>query len=979
MKEVFAHIEQTPKYKVVVLTGYERYFASGGTKESLLAIHAGKAKFTDNKMFQVALDCKLPVIAAVQGNSVGAGWTLGMFADIVLLSEESRYVSPYMNYGFTPGAGATWVLRETMGQDVAQESLLTAEPYSGRELKSRGVRVRVLPRAEVYDASIALARQIAQRPRGRLLWLKQHFATYVHPQLEVTTRLELEMHEKSFVGQAEVLLQIQKNFYREIIAPSDEAQSIAVQVEPPTPSVENDALPAISATLKTLLANELQMTADDIDEDIQFADLGLDSITGVTWVRKINERYHTSIEATKVYSYPTLRRLSRYVEQEAQNNGKLSLQDVPATSGVRRAIEKTYTSPNQSTTKLAVERLSSWRGRTASRFISSAAALPPSPASLAIAVIGMAGQFPQARNVEEFWQNLAQGRNCISLIPGDRWDVKTFYQPGKVVAGKSNSQWMGALEDYDRFDPLFFNISPTEAESMDPQQRLFLQACWQSIEDAGYDARVLSGSKCGVFVGCASGQYQQLARAQQLNAHGFTGNATSILAGRISYFLNLQGPCLAIDTACSASLVALAQACDSLSWGSSDLALAGGVHVMAGPELHLMTSHAGMLSPEGRCYTFDQRADGFVPGEGVGVVVLKRLAEAERDGDMIYGVIEGWGVNQDGRTNGITAPNPESQTRLEQEVYEKYGIDPGNIQLIEAHGTGTKLGDPIEVEGLKKAFEKYTQKREYCALGSVKSNIGHCATAAGIAGFIKLMLALKRKQLPPTINFERLNEHIELQESPFYINDRLQEWEVKGGERRQAAISSFGFSGTNAHMVIGEYQPPKEVKPPVSAVTQDGKIIIPLSAKTVVELKQKARDLRDWLRREAGSVDLIELAYTLQVGRESMEERVGLLASSVEQVVEKLEAYIEGKAEIKDFYQRQGKRNHEYVSLVSQDEEVKETIVDKWIAARKFSNLAALWVKGVDVDWKKLYGEIKPQRINLPVYPFANSGIGSKR
>ena len=228
---------------------------------------------------------------------------------------------------------------------------------------------------------------------------------------------------------------------------------------------------------------------------------------------------------------------------------------------------------------------------------------------------------------------------------------------------------------------------------------------------------------------------------------------------------------------------------------------------MAGPELHLMTSHAGMLSPEGRCYTFDQRADGFVPGEGVGVVVLKRLAEAERDGDMIYGVIEGWGVNQDGKTNGITAPNPESQTRLEQEVYEKYGIDPGNIQLIEAHGTGTKLGDPIEVEGLKKAFEKYTQKREYCALGSVKSNIGHCATAAGIAGFIKLMLALKRKQLPPTINFEQLNEHIELQESPFYINDRLQEWEVKRGERRQAAISSFGFSGTNARMVIGEYRP----------------------------------------------------------------------------------------------------------------------------------------------------------------------------
>ena len=282
-------------------------------------------------------------------------------------------------------------------------------------------------------------------------------------------------------------------------------------------------------------------------------------------------------------------------------------------------------------------------------------------------------------------------------------------------------------------------------------------------------------------MGCAAGDYHQLSRRHQLSAQGFTGSAMSILAARIAYFLNLQGPCVSIDTACSSSLVAMANACDSLSSGSSDVALAGGVYVMTGPELHIRTTQAGMLSPEGRCYTFDQRANGFVPGEGVGVVVLKRLAEAERDGDLIYGVIEGWGVNQDGKTNGITAPNPESQTRLEQEVYERYGIDPGSIQLIEAHGTATKLGDPVEVEGLKNAFRKYTEKKEYCALGSVKSNIGHCLTAAGVAGVIKVLLALKHRQLPPTINFERLNEHIELKESPFYVNERLREWELNGG------------------------------------------------------------------------------------------------------------------------------------------------------------------------------------------------------
>src|SRR6266852_6738355 len=310
---------------------------------------------------------------------------------------------------------------------------------------------------------------------------------------------------------------------------------------------------------------------------------------------------------------------------------------------------------------------------------------------------------------------------------------------------------------------------------------------------------------------------------------------------------------------------------------------------MAGPDLHIMSSQAGMLSPEGKCFTFDQRADGFVPGEGVGVVLLKRLAEAQRDGDIIYGVIQGWGVNQDGKTNGITAPNPESQTRLEQEVYDKYRIDPASIQLIEAHGTGTKLGDPIEVEGLKKAFKKYTENKKYCALGSVKSNIGHCATAAGIAGVIKLGLALKHKQLPPTINFEQLNEHIDLKDSPFYVNSRLQEWKLGGAQRRQAAISSFGFSGTNAHVVIGEYPPPAEVQRPVSVVTQNTNIIIPLSARTAEQLKQKARGLLDFMRKEA-SIDLIEMGYTLQVGREAMDERLGFLVRSVEQLAEKLEA-----------------------------------------------------------------------------------------
>ncbi|MEO8034188.1 MAG: polyketide synthase, partial [Acidobacteriota bacterium] len=958
--EAFAHIEQEPAYKVVILTGYDSYFAAGGTKESLLAVQEGKTKFTDVKIVHLPLDCKLPVIAAMQGHGLGAGWTMGMFADLVLMSEEGRYVSPYMSYGFTPGAGATWILAEKIGTDLARESLFTGRFYTGAELKERGLRLPILPRSEVVSAAMALAKRIALAPRGRLISLKRHWTLSVREAVEETYRLELEMHEKTFVGRPDTLARIQMTFRSETESRSTVVPAVVHVPAAPARFAATDTLTGVRATLRTLLANELQMREADIDENTQFIDLGLDSISGVTWVRKINETYRTSIVPTKVYSYPTLTELARHVHEEAEKQGALPGPVTPP------AMDPPV--PHEIATRPAVRKLTSRPRRTASPIVASAAVSRlPQP----IAIVGMAGQFPQARNLDEFWQNLAQGRNCISQVPRERWDVNAYYQRGDPVPGKTNSQWLGALDEYDQFDPLFFNISPTEAEFMDPQQRVFLQACWHAIEDAGYAPRALSGSKCGVFVGCASGDYHQLSRQHHLSALGFTGNATSILAARISYFLNLQGPCISIDTACSSSLVAIAQGCDSLNAGGSDLALAGGVYVMAGPDMHIRSSQTGMLSPEGKCFTFDQRADGFVPGEGVGVVMLKRLADAQKDGDIVSGVIHGWGINQDGKTNGITAPNPESQTRLEQDVYDRYEIDPANIRLIEAHGTGTKLGDPIEIEGLKKAFAKYTQQKQYCALGSVKSNIGHCLTAAGIAGVIKLLLALKHKQLPPTINFEQVNEHIDLTESPFYVNTRLREWELDGAATRLSAVSSFGFSGTNAHIVIGELLPPVEVRPPVTVVTQDAKMIVPLSARKPKQLKQKASDLLAFVRKEAMSADLIEIAYTLQVGREAMDERVGFLVSSVAQLAERLQAYVEDQEDIKDFHQGQVKRGKESISIISEDDELKEAIVGKWIAQKKLLKLLDLWTKGLELDWNRLYGEAKPRRIGLPGYPFA--------
>ncbi|TDR36317.1 acyl transferase domain-containing protein [Tahibacter aquaticus] len=949
--EVFAHIAQTP-YKAVVLTGYDSYFASGGTKESLLAIQAGTAKFTDLQLFQLALQCDIPVIAAMQGHAIGAGWSLGLFADVVLFGEESHYVSPYMGYGFTPGAGATLSVPLQLGLDLARESLFSAHEYTGRELAQRGVAQAVLPRATVVAAALELAGRIARQPRRVLAGLKQQWAAPLRAAIAPLLQRELAMHEATFVGRADTRALIEGRF----LAAAATAAPVAVaQAGVPDP----DTLTAVADTLRRLLAQELQLAAGDIDDDAQFIDLGLDSIVGVTWVRKINERYGLDIEATKVYSHPTLAQLSRHVRDEADKRGLLTTRPLLAAAvpGVAPIAVPAATTRQQG-------RRSRNAGPRGLRALAAPAANAVSAnATQPIAIVGMAGQFPQATTLAQFWRNIADGRDCISEVPPRRWDMDQHYRAGAATPGRTNSRWMGLLDDYDLFDPLFFNISPKEAEYMDPQQRLFLQTCWQAIEDAGYNTRSLSGTRCGVFAGCANGDYQQLAPEQRLTAQGFTGNASSILAARISYFFNLQGPCVAIDTACSSSLVAIAQACDSLLSGVSEIALAGGVYVASGPDMHIKTAQAGMLSTDGRCFTFDQRANGFVPGEGVGVVVLKRLSDAVRDNDPIYGTIQGWGVNQDGKTNGITAPNPQSQTRLQQDVYDRFGIDPGSIQLIEAHGTGTKLGDPIEVEALKASFGKYTQKTAYCALGSVKSNIGHCLTAAGIAGFIKLMLSLKHRQQPPTIQFDTLNEHIDLAQSPFFVNRELRSWDVPASERRQAAISSFGFSGTNAHIVVAEH-----VAAP-SVVTATEPAIIVLSARTAEQLQQKVRDLLAFIATAETAPDLAALAYTLQVGREAMDERLGLVVVSLAELVKKLAAYLAGETGIADLQLGQAKRHRETLALFSTDPELQQT-VDRWLTSRRYGKVVELWVKGFDWDWHKLHAT-PPRRISLPTYPFA--------
>ena len=734
-----------------------------------------------------------------------------------------------------------------------------------------------------------------------------------------------------------------------------------------TPSVSDEkTLQFIKSILKEMLAKKLNMKSTALDEDKRFIDLGVDSIIGIRWIRTINEKYGLSLDVTKVYSSPTLQDLSKYVFNEGKAHGLFKGKE-NALSMIKQRTHGLIDRKFKKTTELKVPN---------NHHLHLGEQLNSERESTAIAIIGMSGLFPESRTLEDFWRNLSKGKNCISEIPKKRWSIEKYYDPNPKVSGKTYSKWMGVLEEADQFDPLFFNISPNEAEMMDPQQRLFLEACWNCIENAGYNTSSLFGKQWGVFVGCGMSDYLASLREEKLNAQGLMGLANSILGSRISYLLDLQGPNMAIDTACSSSLVAIAMACDSLIMKNSDAALAGGVYVMAGPNMHIMTSKAGMLSPDGKCKTFDQDANGFVPGEGVGVVLLKRLEDAIKDGDHIDGVIRGWGINQDGKTNGITAPNPEAQARLQRSIYDRFDIDPSTISLVEAHGTGTKLGDPIEVEALKQTFQSYTNRRNYCSLGSVKSNIGHLLAAAGVASVIKVLLSINKKQIPPTIHYNTLNEHILLEGSPFYVNTELRDWKVEDGEPRRAAVSSFGFSGTNAHLVIEEYlQKDREINHQLPEVDKTNPALILLSAKNGKRLKDYVQKLRAFIeenkeQEDRPGINLAEVAYTLQVGREAMEERLGIIASSTEDLLEKLTKYLEDEEYVDYLYVGQVKKNKEIVSDLELDEELQNTIKN-WIKQKNYEKILKFWTKGLNIDWTKLYGDQKPQKISLPTYPFA--------
>ncbi len=430
----------------------------------------------------------------------------------------------------------------------------------------------------------------------------------------------------------------------------------------------------------------------------------------------------------------------------------------------------------------------------------------PPPVSGSIAIIGMACRFPGAASLQDFWRLISEGRSAATEVPADRWSVDAFFDASGETPGKTSIRWGAFIENPDQFDPQFFGITPREAVRMDPQQRLLLEVAWEAMENAGRPAEELAGTRTGVFVGIGSNDYSKVLVGQDnyyqnIDAHMGTGNALSIAANRVSYVFDLHGPSAAIDTACSSSSLSVHFAVESLRRGESDAALAGGANLILTPETTIAFSKARMLSPEGVCRPFDSRANGYVRGEGCAFVLLKRLEDAERDGDNILAVLRATSVNQDGRTSGISAPNSQSQVACIRAALKQADLSPNDIDYIEAHGTGTPLGDPIEMMALSQIFTATDKATPPCYVTSVKANVGHMETVSGVAGLIKTVLMMQHDEILPQANFESLNPHIKLDGTRLAIPTKPIAWQ-RSKRRRIAGISSFGFGGTNTHLIV---------------------------------------------------------------------------------------------------------------------------------------------------------------------------------
>lgn len=582
-----------------------------------------------------------------------------------------------------------------------------------------------------------------------------------------------------------------------------------------------------------------------------------------------------------------------------------------------------------------------------------------------IAVIGLGCRFPGANNPAEFWDLLQNGKEAITEVPSDRWDLDQYYSSDPNTPGKMLTRYGGFIKNLFEFDAKFFRVSPREALSLDPQQRLLLEVSWEALENAGLAPDSLTDEPVGVFVGISAIDYwyQLLSRRHEdIDAYLTTGNTHSVASGRLSYLLGLTGPSLSVDTACSSSLSAVHLACQSLRNSECSLALVGGVNAILTPETSINFSKAQMLSPDGRCKSFDQAANGFGRAEGCGVIVLKRLSDAVANHDHIRAVILGSALNHTGRTSGLTVPNGPAQQRAIRDAIATTHITPHQVDYIEAHGTGTALGDPIELGALSEVFSPGRSHPLW--IGSVKSNIGHLEAAAGMAGIIKVILSLQHSAIPPNLHFQTPTPHIDWSQQPLQVPTQLTPW-PQAEQPRTAGVSAFGFNGTNAHLIIAEPPANKAPQPPTLPY-----YLLTLSARTAPALQQLANQYAQFLSHNS-SPTLENLCWTANRDRSHFVCRLAIITATLPELQEKLDAIGRGLTP-EGSVQGQGNNpaslsvqfTHERIQIAGSELSLPTT-AEQWLPI--LQHLAEQYVRGATLHWES---EEKYQPVELPTYPF---------
>ncbi len=575
-----------------------------------------------------------------------------------------------------------------------------------------------------------------------------------------------------------------------------------------------------------------------------------------------------------------------------------------------------------------------------------------------IAVIGMGCRFPGAENPEAYWQLLQSGQDAITEVPPQHWDIQEYYDANLNTPGKICTPYGGFVSNLQEFDAPFFRIAPREAISLDPQQRLLLEVSWEALENAGIAAEEVMGSPTGVFIGiCGTDYWHQLLSRQftEIDAYLTTGNTHSLASGRLSYHFGFTSASISVDTACSSSLVALHLAIQSLRNQECSMALVGGVNRLVSPQASINLSRSSMLSPDGRCKTFDDSANGFVRSEGCGVVVLKRLSDAIASQDRILAVLKGSAVNQDGRTSGLTAPNSLSQQAVINQALSNAQVEPSQISYIETHGTGTSLGDVIEVQALSQVFRDCVVKQPL-VLGAAKTNIGHSEGASGIAGLIKVILALEHGEIPPNLHLNLPNTQVNWQELPFVLPSKPVSWNSQE-QPRIAGVSAFGFSGTNAHVIISEA--PKLESPQVKNLLPSH--LLTLSARTEKALRELVSNYADYLNTST-HLSLADICFTTNTGRSQFNYRLAITADSTSDLQTKLIQFIAGDKS-SDVWQGRVENNRDRLAA-----DIVTADLSDW--RQTICSLAKLYIQGEYINWSDIYNNSNCHKISLPTYPF---------